>query len=165
MANHTRVPLRTRFESKYEPVPFCGCWIWTGTCGRNGYGQIARGGTHGGKALAHRVAYELFVGPIPDGMHVMHKCDTVCCVNPDHLKLGTRSDNMQDMIDKRRQKKSTVTNLPLGVKKLPDHMSCTRRYYARAGFGGKYRNSKYFKTPEEAHLAYLELRREMRAEA
>lgn len=65
----------------------------------NGYGKVGRGGK---TWLAHRLAWHENVGPIPFGAHVCHKCDNRLCVNVDHLFLGTRSDNMQDMINKGR---------------------------------------------------------------
>lgn len=69
------------------------CWIWTGGTFSDGYGNI---GTSKGARRAHRVSYELYVGPIPDGMQVLHSCDTPRCINPAHLSLGTAADNMRD---------------------------------------------------------------------
>ncbi len=73
------------------------CWDWAGSKDKHGYGRIQRGGTHGGIVKAHRASYELFIGPIPDGMDVLHECDTPSCANPRHLKAGSHSDNMRDM--------------------------------------------------------------------
>ncbi len=80
------------------------CWKWTGKINCNGYGTFKER-IEGKKVdlLAHRVSYEEFVGKIPTGFFVCHKCDTRDCVNPDHLFIGTHSDNMQDMIKKKRQ--------------------------------------------------------------
>lgn len=90
---------RERFDSKWTPEPFSGCWLWTSTVRGRGYGQFWMNGT---MRTAHRTAWELYRGEIPEGMLLLHRCDTKECVNPDHLFLGTQADNMADMIAKGR---------------------------------------------------------------
>lgn len=97
-----RQSLRERFDAKVEPIPFSGCWIWTGGTNESGYGVIGLGRRSEGVAKAHRVAWELHRGPIPEGMNVLHRCDVPACCNPDHLFLGTLCDNAQDMVAKGR---------------------------------------------------------------
>lgn len=77
-----------------------GCWVWIFHTDANGYGVKTVAGQK--KVRAHRWSYEQSVGPIPDGMQVLHLCDTPACINPDHLVLGTQSDNMRDMAVKGR---------------------------------------------------------------
>lgn len=72
------------------------CWNWTGANKGNGYGHTSKG-------PAHRVSYSFFVEDAPAGMDVCHKCDNRKCVNPSHLFLGSRLDNMRDCKDKGRQ--------------------------------------------------------------
>lgn len=92
-------PVATRFWSKVDTSGEC--WLWTGaTNGR--YGKIGRGGRGVSPASVHRVAYEMAYGPIPEGFAVCHRCDVPLCVRPDHLFLGTTSDNMQDAARKGR---------------------------------------------------------------
>ena len=74
------------------------CWLWTGCIDRLGYGRFQITKAY----HAHRVAYELWVGPIPSGIHVLHTCDVRSCVNPHHLWLGTHADNMRDRENKGR---------------------------------------------------------------
>lgn len=91
---------RERFESKFIPEPTSGCWLWTGALTERGdYGKMQIGGKH---ERAHRVSWKLFRGPIPEGRHVLHRCDVGICVNPDHLFLGTQADNNRDMFSKGR---------------------------------------------------------------
>ncbi len=71
------------------------CWLWVGALNKDGYGNF-------GSKLAHRVSWEIHYGKIPIGLCVLHRCDVPNCVNPQHLFLGTHSDNMQDMFKKGR---------------------------------------------------------------
>ena len=81
-----------------------GCWLWTGGLTTSGYGILYTSKQDKPRRrLAHRLMYEIEHGPIPDGLFVCHRCDNPPCVNPDHLFLGTASDNMQDMLSKGRQ--------------------------------------------------------------
>lgn len=90
-------PLVDRFWQRVNKTDRC--WLWIGNVGRGGYGYITH---HGNNRLAHRVSYELAYGSIPENMDVLHCCDTPGCVRPDHLWVGTHSDNMQDKMRKGR---------------------------------------------------------------
>jgi hypothetical protein len=82
------------------------CWTWRNSKYRNGYGSLRiknPDGTISAK-LAHRVAWEITYGPIPEGMKICHKCDNPPCCNPAHLFLGTTQDNNRDMALKGRVK-------------------------------------------------------------
>ena len=73
------------------------CWEWQASL-VDGYGQFMGNG----QTRAHRFSWELVNGAIPEGMHVLHRCDNRRCVRPDHLFLGTHQDNMDDMVQKGR---------------------------------------------------------------
>ena len=92
--------LEERFWEKVGKRGPLECWPWLAATDSNGYGVFR--GRHSRFAKAQRQAYELCVGPIPEGMHVLHKCDNTHCVNPGHLFLGTPTDNMQDCKKKGR---------------------------------------------------------------
>lgn len=80
-----------------------GCWLWVGGTDGRGYGVFCLGTKPRSRFIrAHRFAYELRHGPIPDGMFACHRCDTPGCVNPDHIFLGTPADNIDDMRAKGR---------------------------------------------------------------
>lgn len=90
------------------------CWYWRGSHTNLGYGVFKALG----QVRAHRVAWVLMNGPIPKGMHVLHKCDVRCCVNPEHLFLGTHEDNMRDMVKKGRGKSPGLCGEQNPVSKL-----------------------------------------------
>jgi hypothetical protein len=93
-----------RFWAKVDRSDPDGCWPWIGHRIRKGYGIHW---AFNRKTVAHRRAYELTYGSIPDGLFVCHHCDNPPCCNPDHLFVGTNSDNMQDCIRKGRFSKGS----------------------------------------------------------
>lgn len=101
------------------------CWLWTGCKIQNGYGRIRVGKLK----LAHRISYEIHIGLIPEGLLVCHKCDVRDCVNPEHLFLGTKKDNTQDMIKKGRQANKNGTNNP-NSKLTAEQVSEIRKLYS-----------------------------------
>ena len=91
-----------RFEAKVSRG--AGCWEWAAFRQHQGYGQFHTGREGDRKmSYAHRVAYEIYVGPIPKGLLVLHRCDNPPCVRPEHLFVGTTMDNIRDRDAKGRQ--------------------------------------------------------------
>ena len=79
-----------RFNEKWIPEPNSGCWLWIG-CWSRGYGQI---GNNDKVVSAHRTAYELFRGQIPKDLTIDHLCRTRSCVNPSHMEIVSRGENV-----------------------------------------------------------------------
>ncbi len=120
-----RRSVRERFEAFYDVGP--GCWNWDGQRGEKGYGIFLLNRKGAG---AHRVAWTLARGPIPDGLFVLHSCDNRACVNPSHLFLGTNRDNVEDMLRKGRQPRGEAKTLA----KLTEATVRALRVCRRAGF-------------------------------
>ncbi len=98
-----------RFWEKIEITEDEECWEWLASTQSKGYGSFGVG--YKKTELAHRVAFELENGEIPENFCVMHICDNRLCCNPNHLKLGTIADNNRDMVEKRRQAVGTQNGM------------------------------------------------------
>jgi hypothetical protein len=152
-----QLPFWDRVKAQTE-VNENGCHIFTGAKDDCGYGRI-----HQGKKLVrlHRATYEKVHGAIPKGKVIMHKCDVPACINPDHLVLGTQGINVQDMIDKKRNKimrgsehgmaKLTESDIPIIRQQLEIGQSCAsiaRHYGVSEGMIRHIKTNKSWKHVE-----------------
>jgi hypothetical protein len=103
-AEREHAKLRAYLEEWSMPVPPASCRLWLKPISESGHGFAKNNGAH---IYAHRLSWEVSVGPIPSGMSVLHKCDVACCINPDHLFLGTQRENIADMVAKGRQSRGS----------------------------------------------------------
>lgn len=94
------------------------CWVWTGWVTHNGYGEKMYKGK---QRRVHRLMYELHHGPVPADMDVCHTCDVRLCCNPAHLWVGTRKQNMEDCLAKKRHDSMKRTHCPRGHEYTPEN--------------------------------------------
>lgn len=129
-------PVTDRFWEKVDkhgPTPqHCpelgACWVWTAQTDKEGYGRFS---LNGKKAKAHRMAYMLAHGPIPDKLLVCHKCDNPSCVNANHLFIGSNLDNTRDCVAKKRH----VTQRANSYKLTLEAATEIRRLHSQEGLG------------------------------
>lgn len=126
---------RPAAERFWEKVDRTGdCWEWQSTINRGGYGQFTASGD-GQKIAAHRMAWELTHGVIPEGAMVCHRCDNPRCCNPDHLFLGTARTNLEDMVRKGRSLKGhrnpQCKLTPEQVQEIRDNPQISLRQFAQ----------------------------------
>jgi hypothetical protein len=124
-----------RIERYTEKIPFSDCHYWTGGLSRkNGYAAFhirEKGNRDNHKSFrVHRLIYELKIGSI-SGKHVLHSCDNPQCINPDHLHLGTHQDNMNEMVERKRNAFGSRAG---SVRMTEHHVREIRNLYA----SGKY---------------------------
>ena len=121
-------PLAERFWERVDQRSPEECWPWTASKNNKGYGQISKGGRTGQHLLAHRVAYELFVGPVPPGLELDHVrargCVRTDCVNPAHLEPVTHRENI-------RRGYAAKPNCPAGHAYAPENTYLTPRGHRR----------------------------------
>ena len=114
----TRLP--QRYWDKVSPEPNSGCWLWTGSVAPGGYGQFWLGKLQ----RCSRLTFSHLKGINPTGLDVLHRCDNPYCCNPDHLWLGTHSDNMLDMFAKGRvTRKRWKAFCKRGHPRTPENLS------------------------------------------
>lgn len=121
------------------------CWTWTGVKSGRGYGNFKLAGS---MRQAHRVAYELANGPIPPGMFIDHTCHTKHCVRPEHLRLATNKQNMENQIGAHANSRSGYR----GVVRTDGRWTAKATHYGRTYYAGTHA------TPEEAAEAAKQLR-------
>ena len=111
--------LPKNYEGKWEQSG--DCLLWNASKDANGYGRVKDLET-GKIKRTHRLSYEWNHGPIPEGLYVLHKCDTPSCFNPDHLFVGTQQDNIADWVSK-GSKRRRKDNCKRGHARTPDNLT------------------------------------------
>lgn len=144
------LPLEQRVLAKVDKTAPNGCWEWTGSLFETGYGYLE---VNGRKTRAHRISWELANGPIPEGMVIDHRCANPRCVNPEHLRAITQTQNMQHRTGARRDSTS-------GVRGVYWHER-SKAWQVRVRSNGRRYSGGYYSTIEEAEASAKALRAEL----
>ena len=137
-----------RFWSKVDKSGEC--WLWTGAKNSEGYGHLRTGGEH---KSAHRRAYELLVGQIPDGQYIDHTCHVTSCVRPEHLRLATAKQNRENLPGSYANSKSGVRGVYWN--------RLSRKWQGQVGHNGKQYYLGLFEDIRAAEAAVIAKRNEL----
>jgi len=140
--------LRDRFDMYTDKTGEC--WVWTASKDAHGYGQIRIGNK---RIRAHRAAYALAYGPIPEGLHIDHKCHTPACVNPKHLRACTNKQNSENRAGASANSKSGVRGVYWN--------KALAKWKGQVGHNGQGIYVGLFATIEEAEAAVIAKRNEL----
>lgn len=136
-----------------------GCWIWTAGKTGNGYGSVK---WKGKQFPAHRIAYFLHFGNIPDNLFACHKCDNPACVNPNHLFMGTHQENVDDRERKNRNNFRAGERHPL-AKLTDDEVEEIRQKYAKGNITYKELALEYQVSDSNIYRIINRINRKIRA--
>ena len=144
--------MKTVEERFWQKVDKSGeCWLWTAATYSNGYGHFGVNATRG--ALAHRFAWELLVAPIPEGKMLDHECHNRLCVNPQHLRVATAKQNLENQGVLRSDNKS-------GIRGVNWHPTA-QKWRARVTHNSKEHHVGLFADKAEAEAAAIAKRNEL----
>jgi hypothetical protein len=147
-ANYTAQTSDQRFWSKVDKSG--GCWLWTGAKNQEGYGLLRSGGEY---KRAHRFAYEMLVGPIPDGQLIDHVCHNTSCVRAEHLRLATFKQNRENLAGSYSNSKSGVRGVYWNSR--------NHKWQAQVGHNGRQYHVGLFTSLREAEEAVTAKRNEL----
>lgn len=144
MKSHTPEELKQIIIERSYPEPNTGCWLWGFSVNFFGYGILKARQLSPKIVTAHRASYWLFNGPFDLTMHVLHKCDTPCCVNPEHLFLGTHIENIADRTRKGRSAKNSFPGTKSATAKITEEIALQIRSEYSSGFLNQYELAKKY---------------------
>ncbi len=147
-ANYTAPTADQRFWSKVDKSG--DCWLWTGAKDALGYGHARSGGE---PQRAHRLAYELAKGPIPEGLLIDHLCHTPSCVRAEHLRLATFKQNRENLAGSYASSKSGIRGVWWNKR--------NRKWQCQVGHNGKQYYVGLFETLDAAEAAVIAKRNEL----